>query len=87
MFPGLGWSRRYAGTIVLICPLGRKPIAPCPRKRPTGGQHNECLACLDALKERAGHVAHHRGLPHVPLTANDAMALAVQQARATMPGV
>ena len=70
----------------MICPLGRVPVRPCPRKEATGGQHNECLACLNDLDERAGHVAHWRGLGAPPLSREASMRLAVEQAREAMPG-
>jgi hypothetical protein len=70
----------------MICPLGRSPVRPCPRKQPTGGQHNECLACLADLDERAAIVAHWQGLGAPPLSREAAMRLAVEQARAALPG-
>jgi|WetSurMetagenome_2_1015567.scaffolds.fasta_scaffold00973_6 hypothetical protein len=62
----------------MTCPLGRGPESPCPRK------NDGCLACLDDLEERAGHVAHHLGLGFPPLSRDSAMQLAVEQARASM---
>ena len=71
----------------MLCPLGRpNPVRPCPRKEPTGGQYNECLACLNDLDERAGHVAHWKGLGAPPLSPAASMRFAVEQALAAMPG-
>jgi hypothetical protein len=70
----------------MICPLDRVTVRSCPRKQATGGQYNECLACAADLDERAAHVAHHRGLGHPPLSRDEAMELAIEQARAAMPG-
>lgn len=45
-----------------------------------------CVHCKIDLRERAGHVAHHLGLAHPPLSCDEAMVLARAQALASMPG-
>lgn len=42
--------------------------------------------CLDDLRERAAHVAHHQGLGVPPLSNEAADEMARKQARDAMPG-
>ena len=68
----------------MICPLGRKEGA-CPRSRFLAciGDDEACHADLD---ERAAHVAHWQGLGAPPLSPSASMRLAVEQAKAALPG-
>ena len=85
---GLWWRRFSDINSRMSCPIGLNVLATCARKRP---DKDPCSSCRESLEERAAILEFGQGTggsPERPTCSSReaADALALEQARASLPG-